>query len=138
MDLIKTAKPDSRQAKMQVHNCSWFSHGAQLVREAQEAFSTFLKELELSGYEVRKMRVPTVDMTIQVAQINIGQPTIYWHVGMGARLHYYVTWGTFYVAPEVDKWGPSTGLYEETFEDAQDAMDWVIDYIRSVENDGLP
>jgi hypothetical protein len=25
------------------------------------------------------------------------------------------------------------GEYEETFKDAQDAMDWVMDYIRSVE-----
>jgi len=134
VDLVKHHKPDGGQAKMRTETRKWYAQGAMLVREAERQFDSFLKELELSGYRVERGRHALVDMTAEFARIRLEPPRQYWAVGMGTRLDFYVVWAVFYVANESrGPFGPSTGTYEKTFKDAQDAMDWVIDYIRSLE-----
>jgi hypothetical protein len=137
MDLTKYTKPDGSTAKMRTETREWYTYGAAKLREAEGLFDTFLKELELSGYKVERLRCPTVDLTTQFAHVSVEHPkySYYWCVGLGVRLDFFVMWGTFNVAPEFYGFS-SVGTYEETFKDAQDAMDWVSDYIRSVEEHG--
>lgn len=147
MDLTRTDKhPDAIIAKRRngdAHNAKWTKGKARLQTgsgakavEGDKLFDLFLKELELAGKHVRRGFYNCTDYTVQFAEIYVRGR---WLVGMGARLDYFVVWGTFIDGSVMDKLTriPRThGEYETTFKDAEAAIDWVADYIRSV--DALP
>lgn len=129
MDLIRKTKPDSQMAKWPKGKPKLHTVTGGKAIEADRLFNTFLGELELAGYSVKREFATTTDMTAKFAEVRLG---LGWGVGMGARLTEFVVWASFLTHPYNSQRGVF-GEYEETFKDADDAIDWVMDYIRSVE-----
>jgi hypothetical protein len=136
MDLTKNRHPNAVDAKWTKGKAGTRTITERKAREGDELFDLFLKELELAGKHVRRGFYNCTDYTVQFAEIYVRGR---WLVGMGARLDYFVVWGTFIDGSIMDVLTPiqrTHGEYETTFKDAEEAMDWVADYIRSV--DALP
>ena len=134
MDLFRTTEPSNDWSKWTQGKAKLHGVPATNALKGDKLFDTFLKELTLAGYDVRRGFYTCQDTTTQFAEIYLSDHL----VGMGGRPAGFIVWGRF-----EDRSGSSDnkrfrvlkpwGIYEEVFQDAQEAMDWVSDYIRSVD-----
>ena len=133
MELTRYTKSDGQDSKWTIKKAKLHAAAASNALKGDNLFDTFLKELKLAGYDVHRGFYRCRDETTQFAEIFLRDHL----VGMGGRPAGFIVWGKFEDRsnePEYAVLKP-WGIYETVFKDAQEAMDWVIDYIRSV--DGL-